>query len=131
MSASPEKDAPRNGDIAYYEDCVPGGDPYRVTVVWRHSKPGTTGGGVGAWYNVAGTLHPVDVTGKTLHLLVRDGRVLPPEASDAPCGKHFGRHPERPELVAICTLPAGHDDDCDNALPKSGRVLPPAEGDAS
>lgn len=60
---------PKSGDVAYYENCVPGGEPYRVTVVWRHRDPAGQG-----WYNVAGALRPLDVSGRTLHLLVRDGR---------------------------------------------------------
>lgn len=59
---------PRHGDIAFYEDCVPGGDPYRVVVVWRHRDPAQ------GWFNVAGVLtRPIDVAGKKLFLVLRNG----------------------------------------------------------
>lgn len=69
---------PRHGDIAYYEDCMPGGDPYRVTLVWRHRDPAGQG-----WYNVAGIPRPLDVEGHELHLLVRDGRLAARAAHDS------------------------------------------------
>jgi len=50
--------------------------------------------------------------------------------NDARCGEHFARHPTRPELVAVCTLPSGHDGEHDNVLPKTGaRPTPPASTD--
>jgi hypothetical protein len=48
---------------------------------------------------------------------------------DAGCGEHFAQHPTRPELVAVCTLPSGHDGDHDNLLPKAGHPAPPGSGD--
>jgi hypothetical protein len=39
--------------------------------------------------------------------------------SDLPrglCGEHFAHHPDKPYLVAVCTLPADHDGDHDNRL---------------
>jgi hypothetical protein len=34
------------------------------------------------------------------------------------CGEHFGAHPTKPDLVAVCTLPPGHEGDHDNVLSK-------------
>ena len=39
------------------------------------------------------------------------------------CGEHYEQHPTRPELVAVCTLPAGHDGEHSNLL--SGKVNHP------
>lgn len=36
------------------------------------------------------------------------------------CGAEFASHPTRPRLIAVCTLPPGHDGDHDNLLPKPG-----------
>ena len=34
------------------------------------------------------------------------------------CGEHYEQHPTRPELVAVCTLPKGHDGEHSNLLGK-------------
>ncbi|MGV8845790.1 hypothetical protein [Tessaracoccus sp.] len=57
---------PQDGDVAYFTGCVDGGDPYRVTVSYRHATKG--------WHNIASGLrldddHPGLAN---LHLLVRD-----------------------------------------------------------
>ncbi len=44
------------------------------------------------------------------------------------CGEHFARHSSQPHLVAVCTLPKGHDGLHDNLLSK--RILPPAKSGA-
>lgn len=35
------------------------------------------------------------------------------------CAEPFAIHPTWPHLVAICTLPSGHDGEHDNLLPKA------------
>lgn len=68
---------PQSGDVAYFTGCVDGGDPYRVTVAYRHNPSG--------WHNIQtglrlGDSHP----GLTrLHLLVRDHHVVADDA-DSP-----------------------------------------------
>lgn len=52
--------------------------------------------------------------------------------TEAECGEQYAEHPTRPHLVAVCTLPQGHDGDHDNVLPKplARRVAaPPSEAD--
>jgi hypothetical protein len=42
--------------------------------------------------------------------------VTAPTPSPERCDQHFARHPDRPHLVAVCTLPPDHDGDHDNRL---------------
>lgn len=63
---------PQHGDLAWFENCVEGGEPYRVTVVYRHKI---------GWCNVAGVGGPLDtdyLADKPLHLFWRDNRPFNP-----------------------------------------------------
>ena len=59
----------RHGDVGRIQRCVPGGDPYWITLVWRDG---------GGWYNVAGTLLPLNPqpTDDEIELLIRDHEPL-------------------------------------------------------
>lgn len=52
--------------------------------------------------------------------LAADGEAA---SEDGTCREHFAAHPTRPELVAVCTLPSGHQGEHDNVLPKPTGVV--------
>ncbi len=43
--------------------------------------------------------------------------------TDDRCGAHYAQHPSQPHLVAVCTLPPGHEGDHDNRLPKPAEAI--------
>lgn len=56
----------KHGDIGRIQQCVPGGDPYWITVVYRH---------IGGWFNASGVFHPFSdqPADDQIELLIRDG----------------------------------------------------------
>lgn len=75
---------PKPGDIAYFVQCVEGGDPFRVVVCYKYfhphqlDPPDLYGGGRYGWYNTQGIMRPLmdEHPGlKHLRLVARDGRI--------------------------------------------------------
>ena len=66
MSEHQRPSAPwKHGDVGRIQRCVSGGDPYWITVVYRHNL---------GWFNASGVFHPFSdqPDDSEIELLIRD-----------------------------------------------------------